>query len=173
MKHPNQHRHQRGFTLIELVVVIVILGILAVTAAPRFLNLKGDAVTANLTGLMGSIKSANNLVYSKSVVESQESLPVGEIDFNGQKVSTAYGYVSSTAENMVKALDGSFAVLINPMGQFDEDWGIFQMAESAGLWIVPKGYDVFGSNCNLHYNVNEPADGSGEYTIYSLNTSGC
>lgn len=45
--------NQRGFTLIELVVVIVILGILAVTAAPRFLNLQSDARISALQGMKG------------------------------------------------------------------------------------------------------------------------
>lgn len=44
-----------GFTLIELVVVIVILGILAVTVAPRFLNLQDDAKVARLEGMRGAI----------------------------------------------------------------------------------------------------------------------
>lgn len=172
MKQTNQHRHQRGFTLIELVVVIVILGILAVTAAPRFLNLKGDAVTANLTGLMGSIKSANNLVYSKSVVESQESLPVGEIDFNGQKVSTAYGYIFANAENMIKVLDGSFVDLNDPTTTFDGDWGIQNTGSNNSVYFFPKGYDI-SSNCNLYYIANKPDDASEEYTFYRLTTAGC
>lgn len=46
-------KQPQGFTLIELVVVIVILGILAVTAAPQFLNLQGDARRASLQGLKG------------------------------------------------------------------------------------------------------------------------
>ncbi len=48
-------KRQQGFTLIELVVVIVILGILAVTAAPKFMNLQGDARNASLQGLKGAI----------------------------------------------------------------------------------------------------------------------
>ncbi|MDG2667452.1 prepilin-type N-terminal cleavage/methylation domain-containing protein, partial [Vibrio parahaemolyticus] len=48
-------KKQTGFTLIELVVVIVILGILAVTAAPRFLNLQNDARKARLEGMKGAI----------------------------------------------------------------------------------------------------------------------
>ncbi len=52
-------RTAKGFTLIELVVVIVILGILAVTAAPRFLNIQGDARAAVIEGVRGAVVNAN------------------------------------------------------------------------------------------------------------------
>ncbi len=68
-------KRQGGFTLIELVVVIVILGILAVTAAPRFLNLQGDARASALAGLSGAITGAAGIVYGKSAIEGEESLP--------------------------------------------------------------------------------------------------
>lgn len=63
---------QRGFTLIELVVVIVVLGILAVTAAPRFLNLQSDAKQSTLQGVKGSIVSAFTLFQSKILVPSAD-----------------------------------------------------------------------------------------------------
>ncbi|ACJ27327.1 MSHA pilin protein MshA [Shewanella piezotolerans WP3] len=47
---------QNGFTLIELVVVIIILGILAVTAAPKFINLQGDARVSTLQGMKAAIQ---------------------------------------------------------------------------------------------------------------------
>jgi MSHA pilin protein MshA len=66
-------KRQGGFTLIELVVVIVILGILAVTAAPRFLNLQSDARASALEGLKGAIDGAAGIVYGKSAIEGEES----------------------------------------------------------------------------------------------------
>ncbi|MGL5667316.1 MAG: type II secretion system protein, partial [Shewanella sp.] len=65
-------KRQQGFTLIELVVVIIILGILAVTAAPKFINLQGDARVSALNGLKASIQGANTLVYSKAALAGEE-----------------------------------------------------------------------------------------------------
>ncbi len=55
---------QKGFTLIELVMVIVVLGILAVTAMPKFVNFKADAQSAALGGVAGGINSASEINYA-------------------------------------------------------------------------------------------------------------
>ncbi len=54
---------QKGFTLIELVMVIVILGVLAAVAVPKFVDLKGDAQTAASSAIAGALGSANSINY--------------------------------------------------------------------------------------------------------------
>ena len=76
-----------GFTLIELVVVIVILGILAATAAPKFMNLRGDARAAAIHGLEGVLKSADSVVYSKAVILGKEKDQNAEFTVEGQVVA--------------------------------------------------------------------------------------
>ena len=59
-------RYEKGFTIIELVVVIVILGILAAVAFPKFQDLSGDAKTAVLNGAKAAVTSAAVISYAKN-----------------------------------------------------------------------------------------------------------
>jgi MSHA pilin protein MshA len=84
----NVKNAQSGFTLIELVVVIVILGILAATAMPKFVDMGTEARTASLNGLAGAIKSTVAMQYAKTAATGTASYPTAatvasQTDFSG------------------------------------------------------------------------------------------
>ncbi|SIR54949.1 MSHA pilin protein MshA [Aeromonas sp. RU39B] len=103
-------RKQAGFTLIELVIVIIILGILAVTAAPKFLNLQSDARKAAADGVKASLQSASQLVYSKAALKGIESTAagssIGVSGADGTTILTNYGYPTNASISAAVTLDG-------------------------------------------------------------------
>lgn len=67
-------RHQAGFTMIELIVVIVILGVLAATALPKFIDVQENAEESSLKGVAGSLASAMSVNYGGCLVNSHAPL---------------------------------------------------------------------------------------------------
>lgn len=85
-------KQQKGFTLIELIIVIVILGILAVTAAPRFIDIQSDARKETLQGVKAALQGASQLVYAKAAIKGVQKSADSDVTVNGQTVQTVYGY---------------------------------------------------------------------------------
>ena len=112
--------NSKGFTLIELIVVIVILGILAVTAVPKFINLKAEAQTATLQGVKATMQGAAAMVHSKSLVKGNQKLSFTTINIgdgkgtsSDGKLSIVYGYpfASETSWKRLMDIDDNFAYL--------------------------------------------------------------
>lgn len=82
---------QKGFTLIELVVVMVLLGILAAYAVSRFYNFSTQANIADINGLAGALNSANVTSHGAAIATNQTGA-TGSITMEGQVVNMVYGY---------------------------------------------------------------------------------
>ena len=137
----------KGFTLIELVVVIVILGILAATAAPKFIDLTADAKKATMEGLLGSINSAVSLAHSKALVAGETgadtTIQVGNLHYvmdNGYP--GAQGLVGKTGADAANAL--------GVQGFLDITASEFSITEGATTTFQHADANV-GANCQISY----------------------
>ncbi len=106
----------QGFTLIELIVVIVILGIMSAVAVPQFINLQTDARVSVMQGIEGSIRSASTLAYSKALIDGTENAATGTITTAGGSVDIVFGYPAATDAGIGTMVDTTGATDISGSG---------------------------------------------------------
>jgi len=134
----------KGFTLIELVVVIVLLGVLAAIAAPKFINLSAEARTSTLQAVKASMQGAAGLIYSKSLVKGNQKEINSTVTINDGPLNIKYGYPRANINEWKRLID------------IDEnfDYKIFGTSSLNVLVIYRKDSPVptnAGSPCMVYY----------------------
>ncbi|MGI2201111.1 type II secretion system protein [Shewanella baltica] len=170
-------KKQNGFTLIELVVVIIILGILAVTAAPKFINLQSDARASTVKGLEAAIKGADTLINSKSLIAGNNTVastatpPPSVSVSTGKTVLINYGHATPVwTGSLENALDIKAATADSGTSS---EW-LYVLA-TGSIYFYPQGQTIpdgtaAGGQCYVQY-VND-LDSYGPITVTPV-VKGC
>lgn len=162
--------NNRGFTLIELVIVIVILGILAVTASPRFLDLQGDARAATVEGVQASLAGAVNIAHSKALIQGVNGTNATPASTTNPAIPMVFAYPEALANIETTLLDVT-----------DADWNTFLNAAGNQVRIFPAAITIANATaafandvtqCYVQYDEATSAADNGRATVTSQ-TGGC
>lgn len=175
-QHSSQ-QHSLGFTLIELIIVIVILGVLAVTAAPKFLNVQADAHIAAINGAQGAMNTAVSIFKAKSLTSGQGLSSV--VEFDGVKGSHHQPYAATGTASGFASDYSSPPEIFEAAGLSEADWAYRIYIDNGSYAVVaaprsiidqtqPTEPQLKATQCYINYHWKSV--GKPEITIL---TTGC
>jgi prepilin-type N-terminal cleavage/methylation domain-containing protein len=159
-------KNRKGFTLVELIIVIVILGILTVAAAPRFIDISSDAHLAKFKSAYGSFKTGMELANIKwrikgSPVPANAINLLDNIDFNAQGYPAGIddGAQVSTGQDCIDiftaVVDSSF-ILEVPVG---DGHGIKNLSDEVDIAVTINSdicyYTFVSESKDIGYNARQ------------------
>lgn len=152
---------QTGFTIVELIALIIILGILFATAVPKLINLRAEANISGLQSMGTLILSNANLVNSKSFIKGLQNQAKTDLDIDEDGVNDVeivYGYPSGHRINGIPKLMGA---------DFSTEWTWSANASNTTFWLTTA---KLGKRSGLYVN-NTAVQASNCYILYTQATN--
>jgi MSHA pilin protein MshB len=157
-------KNQSGFTIIELVVVIILLGIMAATALPRFMDVTEEAHGSVVSGVYGGMQSGMSLYHAQWVAEGQPGASVQIADF-GNLRTTPEGYPYGTVDNSATdddiLNDADCAAIFSNVLQAGSP-SITTVADAAAVIGVTSDFAAHenSDDCLYYYTAETSVDGA-------------